>query len=32
MGGAWPGPPNSATAAQVEMLVDYVRVYESAAK
>jgi beta-glucanase (GH16 family) len=32
MGGAWPGPPTAATASQVEMLVDYVRVYQDAAK
>ena len=30
MGGAWPGPPTAATASQVEMLVDYVRVYQVA--
>lgn len=32
MGGAWPGPPTAATASQVEMLVDYVRVYQAAGK
>jgi beta-glucanase (GH16 family) len=30
MGGAWPGPPTADTASQVEMLVDYVRVYQGA--
>jgi beta-glucanase (GH16 family) len=28
MGGAWPGPPTADTASQVEMPVDYVRVYQ----
>jgi len=28
IGGQWPGPPNAATGSQVEMLVDYVRVYQ----
>jgi hypothetical protein len=32
IGGQWPGPPDAATASQVEMLVDYVRVYQDAAK
>ena len=32
IGGQWPGPPNAATGSQVEMLVDYVRVYEREGK
>jgi beta-glucanase (GH16 family) len=32
MGGQWPGPPNAATASRVEMLVDYVRVYQDTAE
>jgi beta-glucanase (GH16 family) len=28
MGGDWPGPPAASTAARVEMVVDYVRVYQ----
>ena len=32
MGGDWPGPPTATTASKVEMLVDYVRVYQDAAK
>jgi beta-glucanase (GH16 family) len=32
IGGDWPGPPTAATASQVEMLVDYVRVYQDAAE
>jgi len=28
MGGDWPGPPAATTPATVEMLVDYVRVYQ----
>jgi len=32
IGGSWPGPPDAATASEVEMLVDYVRVYQDAAK
>ena len=30
MGGAWPGLPTATTASRVEMLVDYVRVYQDA--
>jgi beta-glucanase (GH16 family) len=29
IGGDWPGPPNAATPSPSEMLVDYVRVYET---
>jgi beta-glucanase (GH16 family) len=29
IGGSWPGPPNAATASPSEMLVDYVRVYQT---
>ncbi len=29
VGGNWPGPPNAATAPVAEMLVDYVRVYQT---
>jgi beta-glucanase (GH16 family) len=32
MGGDWPGPPTAATASRVEMLVDYVRVYQGASE
>ena len=32
IGGAWPGPPTAATASPLEMLVDYVRVYQGAAE
>jgi beta-glucanase (GH16 family) len=32
IGGQWPGPPNAATHAPAEMLVDYVRVYQTAAQ
>ena len=30
VGGAWPGPPTAATPSTLEMLVDYVRVYQTA--
>lgn len=30
VGGFWPGPPNAATPSTLEMLVDYVRVYQTA--
>jgi beta-glucanase (GH16 family) len=29
IGGSWPGPPNASTASPAEMLVDYVRVYQT---
>ena len=29
IGGSWPGPPTAATASPAEMLVDYVRVYQT---
>jgi beta-glucanase (GH16 family) len=29
IGGSWPGPPNAATVSPAEMLVDYVRVYQT---
>jgi beta-glucanase (GH16 family) len=32
IGGGWPGPPTAATPSPSEMLVDYVRVYQTAAK
>jgi beta-glucanase (GH16 family) len=32
IGGGWPGPPNAATPSPSEMLVDYVRVYQTAVK
>ncbi len=32
MGGQWPGPPDAATPSVEEMLVDYVRVYQTAGK